>query len=70
MPDFASRRPMQSCIDPRIRIIVAHLKHAARRLDPIPTAPQTRRPALLARRKRRPELNQNRFAPVISKASR
>jgi uncharacterized membrane protein YeaQ/YmgE (transglycosylase-associated protein family) len=40
---------MQSCIDPRIRIIVAHLKHAARRLDPIPTAAQTRRPALLAR---------------------
>jgi hypothetical protein len=30
---------MQSCTDPRSRIIVAHLKHAASRLDPVPAAP-------------------------------
>lgn len=36
---FASRRPMQSCTDPRSWIIIAHLKPAANPLDPIPGAP-------------------------------
>ena len=33
------RRPMQPRPDPRYRIIIAHLKHAASRLNPVPGAP-------------------------------
>jgi hypothetical protein len=37
--DFASRCPMQRRPDPPCWIIIAHLKHAASRLDPVPGAP-------------------------------
>jgi hypothetical protein len=51
-PNFASRYPMQPRPDPRCWIIIAHLKHAARRLDlgtRRTTALETRRPASVSR---------------------
>jgi hypothetical protein len=52
-PGFASRCPMQRCPDPRRWIIIAHLKHAASRLDSVPGAPPRykRAPASVVSRK-------------------